>query len=336
MDIKPHSDIIILLDREFDSFEELSHLAVQWDADFRQLSAVQYKSSVFQAMTGSILISNVNFGCNVEQRGSTPQGMRTFAVLDSNCSEVHWFGHIVSKDDLLIFPSHGDVDSFSQAGFNVTAISIPEELLAEFFEQNGFDNISKIMEPGEMVTRTSQNNINELRYLFQQLKNILQKKTLELTKPIIHLNNSQLSGDEPQNQILLSIFNIMTNDCDTNRSTLHDLSSHRRSHALQLIINYIKINNKKNIPIKTLCYVAQISERTLQYLFKRELGLTPKAYIKGQKLYSIHKELRSSNQFNVGITDIANKYGFWHMGQFAADYYKIYGELPSVTFKHSS
>ena len=74
MDIKPHSDTIILLDREFDSFEELSHLAIQWDADFSQLSAVQYKSSVFQAMIGSILVSSVSFGCNVEQRGSTPQG----------------------------------------------------------------------------------------------------------------------------------------------------------------------------------------------------------------------------------------------------------------------
>jgi AraC-like DNA-binding protein len=336
MDIKPHSDIIILLDQEFDSFEELSHLAIQWDADFRQLNAEQFKSSIFQAITGSILFSHVNFGCNVEQRGSTPKGMRTFGVLDSNCSEVHWFGHIVSKEDLLIFPSHGDVDSFSRAGFNVTAISIPEELLAVFFERNGFDNISKIMPSGEIVKKTSQENINELRYLFQQLKDILQKKTFGLTKPMIHPNNHQFLGDGLQSQILLSIFNIMTSDFNTIKSAMHDLVSRKKSHALQLIINYIKVNNDQKIQIKTLCKLAQISERTLQYLFKQELGITPKAYIKGQKFYSIHKELRSSNRFNIEITDIANKYDFWHMGQFAADYYKIYKELPSVTLKNSS
>jgi AraC-like DNA-binding protein len=31
------------------------------------------------------------------------------------------------------------------------------------------------------------------------------------------------------------------------------------------------------------------------------------------------------------ITDVANEWGFWHMGQFAADYQSQFGELPSET-----
>ena len=41
-------------------------------------------------------------------------------------------------------------------------------------------------------------------------------------------------------------------------------------------------------------------------------------------------------EFNAGIRDIANRYGFWHMGQFAADYKKLFGELPSKTLKQNS
>ena len=33
------------------------------------------------------------------------------------------------------------------------------------------------------------------------------------------------------------------------------------------------------------------------------------------------------------ISDIANHWGFWHMGQFAADYRAQFGELPSTTIK---
>jgi len=36
------------------------------------------------------------------------------------------------------------------------------------------------------------------------------------------------------------------------------------------------------------------------------------------------------------IADVANRWGFWHMGQFAADYRRQFGELPSETLKRPS
>jgi len=35
------------------------------------------------------------------------------------------------------------------------------------------------------------------------------------------------------------------------------------------------------------------------------------------------------------VADVANRHGFWHMGQFAKDYRKTFGELPSETLKRS-
>ena len=83
----------VLVDRQFDSFEELSEIAVGWDSDFRQLDAERFKSKVLLAQVGSILLSNGRFGCHVEQRGATPSGMRTFAVPNVDCPEMRWFGH---------------------------------------------------------------------------------------------------------------------------------------------------------------------------------------------------------------------------------------------------
>ncbi len=34
------------------------------------------------------------------------------------------------------------------------------------------------------------------------------------------------------------------------------------------------------------------------------------------------------------VTDIAMKYSFFHLGQFAVDYRKIFGESPSETLRH--
>ncbi|MEO1130540.1 MAG: helix-turn-helix domain-containing protein, partial [Planctomycetota bacterium] len=40
--------------------------------------------------------------------------------------------------------------------------------------------------------------------------------------------------------------------------------------------------------------------------------------------------LRSARS-DVRIADVAGAHGFWHMGQFAADYRRMFGERPSET-----
>jgi len=35
------------------------------------------------------------------------------------------------------------------------------------------------------------------------------------------------------------------------------------------------------------------------------------------------------------LADVANRYGFWPMGQFAADFRKQFGELPSAILRRS-
>jgi AraC-like DNA-binding protein len=36
----------------------------------------------------------------------------------------------------------------------------------------------------------------------------------------------------------------------------------------------------------------------------------------------------------VTVQDVAAHWGFWHLGQFAQDYKRLFGELPSTTLRH--
>ena len=44
---------------------------------------------------------------------------------------------------------------------------------------------------------------------------------------------------------------------------------------------------------------------------------------------------RSVFDYKRTVSEIARQHGFWHMGQFSADYKKIFTELPSKTLKAS-
>ena len=59
--------------------------------------------------------------------------------------------------------------------------------------------------------------------------------------------------------------------------------------------------------------------------------MSPGAYLRAVRLNSVRKQLRLGDPQSTKISDIANACGFWHLGQFAADYKRHFGERPSET-----
>ena len=76
-----------------------------------------------------------------------------------------------------------------------------------------------------------------------------------------------------------------------------------------------------------------ISQRTLEYTFKHNLGMTPKTYLQILRLYEIHHILRAADPSTTKVSDIALQYAFFHMGHFAAEYKKLFGESPAETLR---
>jgi AraC family ethanolamine operon transcriptional activator len=103
-----------------------------------------------------------------------------------------------------------------------------------------------------------------------------------------------------------------------------------RTRALCRAFDYICEHREEPITVQSLCEAAEVSERTLQYMFRERFDVTPKQFVMSHRLNSVRRELRRFGS-SVKISDIANRWGFWHMGQFAKDYKRQFGELPSGT-----
>lgn len=79
--------------------------------------------------------------------------------------------------------------------------------------------------------------------------------------------------------------------------------------------------------VARLCGTLEVSRRTLQYCFQDVLGLSPIAYLRALRLNGARRALLGG----APVTDAALDWGFWHLGQFAADYRRMFGERPSST-----
>jgi AraC family ethanolamine operon transcriptional activator len=80
-----------------------------------------------------------------------------------------------------------------------------------------------------------------------------------------------------------------------------------------------------------LCRELDVSERTLHYAFQEVRGLSPMAYVKASRLNAVRQELKAASAGTATVREIAQRWGFWHNGEFAAAYRRLFGELPSQT-----
>lgn len=116
-----------------------------------------------------------------------------------------------------------------------------------------------------------------------------------------------------------------------------DKTQHLKSdRSIKLVLDYVNDSPSEDITAVELCTLADCSQRWLEQSFKARFGVTPKAYVKYLRLARLRQDLlSSSHDEKQTVFDIASAYGFWHMGQLAADYRKVYGELPSATLESS-
>lgn len=308
----------ILLCRSFDSFEELATLARQWNADFRQLSSPETGHQVVQVTIDGLLMSRGRFGCHLQQYGETPSGSRTFALLEEDCAPVFWFGRRVGPTDLLVFPADGEIQAISRPGFCNHTFCLDMGGLADFFERSGGPDLHKVLGPEATTIPLARSHL-------QQLREHLRKVSFDPRM----LQQSLLLYDAYRDKLfnlLLSIFRDPT-------ELVSSPGPRSRQYLIREVVRAVENHRDERITMKALSAAGQVPGRTLNAVFRRELGMTPAAFIKGYRLYGTHRELWHANPIRTRVSDVANAWGFWHMGQFAADYQQFFGELPKHTLK---
>ena len=317
----PVSSYVVLRNR-FEDFDEFATAVRAWDLDFRQLDRGKSTPEFAQVIGSDVLFSYARFNRHYHQQGGTPPGMRTFALLEDTVSGVHWFGREVTPSSLMCFPGSRELESVSRPNFEVYTISFSEALLNQSAAAMGLPDLSIVMYNEERVANCDPVLIQQLRNQLRKIRSFAQRNTLHVSNPEL---SHALEGDLPA-----LVLTALSNSLDINKSKP---AQWKKQQALKKAHEYISELPNDPISVNALCEYTNVSLRTLESAFKEYYGVTPKNYLKATRLNGVYKELKQCDPQFSSITDIANKWGFWHMGQFAADYKRLFGELPSGTLK---
>lgn len=99
---------------------------------------------------------------------------------------------------------------------------------------------------------------------------------------------------------------------------------------VRMAVDFMHANMHEPLTAGRIAEAVGVSERSLQIGFRRFRDTTPLAYLRDIRLAAVHAELSAPGN-RLSVADVAEKWGFVHLGRFAARYRATFGTLPSET-----
>jgi AraC-like DNA-binding protein len=117
------------------------------------------------------------------------------------------------------------------------------------------------------------------------------------------------------------------------RAELAGTASPSRPRHVKHAIDIMEADPGRDLTVGELAQVAHISVRALQEGFRQHLGMSPMTYLRRLRLARAHDDLLRPDGTNRTVAEIAHRWGFVHLGRFAAAYRAQYGHSPSDTLR---
>lgn len=158
-------------------------------------------------------------------------------------------------------------------------------------------------------------------------------KTLEevrfLLARLLSSHNSETPPRLQQDIVMMALLEILKVETPQPAKTQ---SYHHRKTVVDCARRFITENLDTPVTVTQLCEVANVSRRTLQYSFESILGISPIQYLRISRLNGVRRDLIHAKE-GQAVSDVAARWGFWHLSQFAKDYRQLFGERPSETLE---
>ncbi len=293
-----------------DDYDEFTEMLTVANVEQEILEVGVFKATASILISENVSINSFNINRKVLQKGTSIKGFITFTIYKPNVF-FNWRKHEM-KEGLIGILWNREHESISGSNFEATPISIEENYFLKSCKIKGFPNLIELLSKNELLY------VDEIKLfkIRQLILFILKKNDIEDSQ--LH----QLMEIELDDHLIDCLSDVLetkpTNDI-TNRNFYN-------------IVDYINNHKTDLTSVSQICENNNVTERTLRRWFKKEFELSPKQYLNKLRLNKVRQVLKNKSNYS-NISEIAYEFNYWHMGQFAKDYKKLFNELPSHTLK---
>jgi AraC-like DNA-binding protein len=305
----------------FDSPETFSRAAqaIGWETEFRQLNTGPTLNRLEIAATSESQGARVDFGGRLHQLVAPPPGCRAFGLLAKPQPPGKISHRRLDSESLIHMDPRNGMDAVSEAGFTGYTLAFSEERLSELADLHEWpDPLSSRSEPGT-ERFPAEAAVFRLRATVY--------KIFALARDPRHRDSAATLLNQELPVMILSTW--------FGSAEARKQKSGSRARALTRALDYLEASDGEALTVEQLRYACSSSISTVERAFRDRFGVTPKRYLLLHRLSGVRRALCDFTETR-SITDVANQWGFWHMGKFASDYRRQFGELPSQTRLHAN
>ncbi len=293
----------------------------QWQQEYLQISPGPFAGSVTEISVGGVQIFREVMNQAVDQHGQTLPGKFALGIPVSLRGHGYWCGKELDCIDSVFFLRPDSELKFKTPGYSdIYGACVHIEAFRKYSPDDEFDEKNVIAFTKEVSSLAPQ-KCAAFRNGFDSFFRAVE------ANPLI------LESDSAKKQLTFDIMQLllgMTADLPVSKKSHADQFIHR--HVVDSARDYILSRKSEALTVTDLCEGLRTSHRSLHYAFNKVLGISPVTYLRYIRLNGVRAALISSDQSTL-ISEVAAKWGFWHMGMFSTYYKELFGERPSETLK---
>lgn len=291
-----------------------------WALQYEQLSSGPFAGRIDMLRLPGINIVHERTNQAIRQCGEVGSNALVLAIpILPSKGTVHFSGLTLTQPRMMVGPSDA-LDISSPRDFALLGITIDAELLQQLWTKTSQEEFGRWVG----TQRSLDIPLTTLTRLIDFHNNVF---ALQDTAPDTALRADRPTLERLRDDIVLHWLDVLPNTLHAHEALSH---AHKR-RVVQKAIEAMLDSDAENMPsILDVCQSIGASPRKLTYCFQDILGLSPQRYHRLARLNRVHWALCQSSGDDT-IQDIAARWGFWHMGQFARSYRQLFNQSPSET-----
>lgn len=290
-----------------------------WSQEYLQLSSGPFAGEIREASFGPVQVFQERIDQVVDEKANPRRDSYTVGVPVSVSENGLWQGRELKRDSMMLLRPNEELHFKTPRHSNILVTVVACCALDGFSELDDSTLARNIVDRPHVV-EMGIDAARDFRSTLQQALTVSIDRPELLASPAIRNDLS----DGIMNAILVA---LRDNDDMCRRS----ISGHSVQRAIvERSRAFVLANRERAITVTELCSYLHMSRRGLHHAFMNVLGINPVTFLRYVRLHEVRKLLLDAENRET-ISEIASRWGFWHMGMFGQYYKQLFHETPSET-----
>ena len=280
-----------------------------------QIGRGVFRGRIVHTSTAASRVDWGSYALSVLARGDLSREMVSLTLGLGGCGDWRVHGQAAANGDMIVFPEGGELLVALPPQAQWLSVQVPR---------------ARIEGAGLVLSRCLEGSARRMAGVIDT--GLMQ--TLVDLAPVLAPQAQPAGFDDAaitiaHDELLASLIGELARRAGAS-DTGASLSPGERWRVIRRAEAYLDASAEPSVRIDDLCVAACTSLSRLERAFRETFGVSPRRYLMLKRLAAVRRDLLRGEP-QTSITEVATRWGFFHLGRFSKEYREHFAELPSQT-----